>query len=192
MALDNTKIKSKPTLDAVLAINKLRENNQTVLIRCIPAHSGYVGNENEANNIDATLLKLTISKVTWRNKVSRSIHNLNRGNLWKATMFLTGHVALNYHLNKYKPNKTSKTYPHCTAAGDTTNHYIGQCPQWSAQRSAVLPVFDSFYLSGSEVVHDFTFFAILKYINSYIIYLPKFNFLRFSKFNLTANSDVNF
>ena len=32
MALDNTKIKSKTTLDAVLVLNKLGENNQ-VLIR---------------------------------------------------------------------------------------------------------------------------------------------------------------
>ena len=44
MALDNTKIKSKMTLEAVLALNKLGENNQ-VLIRWIPAHSGYLGNE---------------------------------------------------------------------------------------------------------------------------------------------------
>ena len=43
MALDNNKIKSKATRDAVLAINKLRENQ--VLIRWIPAHSGYVGKE---------------------------------------------------------------------------------------------------------------------------------------------------
>ena len=71
MALDNTKIKYKTTLDAVLVINKLRDNNR-VLIRWIPAHSGYVGNKKEgtlakkgANNIDATLLKLPIPKVTW-------------------------------------------------------------------------------------------------------------------------------
>ena len=70
MALDNTRIKSITTLDVVLAINKLRENNH-VLIRWIPAHSGYVGNEKEgtlakrgANNIDATLLKLPIPNVT--------------------------------------------------------------------------------------------------------------------------------
>ena len=71
MALDNTKIKSKTTLEAVLALNILRENNQ-VLIRWIPAHSGYLGNEKAdslakrgANNTDATLLKLPIPKVTW-------------------------------------------------------------------------------------------------------------------------------
>ena len=45
MALDNTKIKSK-TLDAVLVLNALGENNQ-VLIRWIPAQNGYVGNEKE-------------------------------------------------------------------------------------------------------------------------------------------------
>ena len=122
MALDNTKIKSKTTLDAVLALNKLGENNQ-VLIRWIPAHSGYLRNEKadslakrRANNTDATLLKLPIPKVTWevairertkhniwtkwrdappshftrvwRKKFSKSIHNLNRGNLRKATMFI--------------------------------------------------------------------------------------------------------
>ena len=197
MALDNTKIKSKTTLEAVLALNKLGENNQ-VLIRWIPAHSGYLGNEKAdslakrgANNTDATLLKLPIPKVTWdvairertknniwtkwrdappshftrvwRKKFSKSIHNLNRGNLRKATMFLTGHVTLNYHLNKYKPDKISKTCPHCLAAEETTNHYIGQCPKWSAQRSAV---FDSFYLSISEVVDDFSIFVIMKYINA--------------------------
>ena len=40
VALDSTKIKSKTTLAAVLALNKLREKQ--VLIRWIPAHSGYV------------------------------------------------------------------------------------------------------------------------------------------------------
>ena len=70
MALDNTKIKSKTTLDALLALNKLGENNQ-VLIRWIPAHSGYLGNEKAdtlakggADNTDRTLLKLPIPKVT--------------------------------------------------------------------------------------------------------------------------------
>ena len=70
MALDNTKMKSKTTLDAVVALNKLGENNQ-VLIRWIPAHSGYLGNEKadslakrRANKTDATLPKLPIPKVT--------------------------------------------------------------------------------------------------------------------------------
>ena len=69
-ALDNTKIKSKTTLDAVLSLNKLGENNQ-VLNRRIPAHNSYLGNEKAdslakigANHKDATLLKLPIPKIT--------------------------------------------------------------------------------------------------------------------------------
>ena len=60
IARDNTKIKSKTRLGAVLVLDKLGVNNQ-VLIRWIPAHSGHVGNEIEhtlakkgANNTDVT------------------------------------------------------------------------------------------------------------------------------------------
>ena len=66
-------------------------------------------------------------------------------------------------VNCRPPDKISKTYTHCLAAEKTTNHYIGQCPKWSAQRCAV---FDSFYLSISEVVDDFSIFATMKYINT--------------------------
>ena len=108
------------------------------------------------------------------------------------TIFLTDHVAINYFLNKYKPEKISKACPHCLAADETTNHYIVQCPKWSAQKIAV---FDSFYLSVSEVIDDLSIFAILKFINSSIIlfiYLLKFNCLRLSKLNVAVNSNVNF
>ena len=42
----------------------------------------------------------------------------------EKTIFLTDHVALNYFLNKYKPEKISKACPHCLAADETTNQYI--------------------------------------------------------------------
>ena len=45
----------------------------------------------------------------------------------------------------------------------TAYHYSGQCPKWFVQRSAV---FDSFYLSVSEVVDYFSILAIMKYINA--------------------------
>ena len=55
----------------MLALNKLGENNQ-VLIRRIPAHSGYLGYEKAdtlakrgADYTDAALLKLLIPKATW-------------------------------------------------------------------------------------------------------------------------------
>ena len=142
-----------------------------------------------ANNTDATLLKLSIPKATrnvairertkhnmwtkWRdappshftrvrrNKFSKSFHNLKLGNLSKAT--ISGHVALNYHINKYKLSKISKSSPHCFAVEKTTNPHIGQCSKWSAQSRAV---FSSFYLNVSEVVDDFFIFVIMKYINA--------------------------
>ena len=43
MALENTKIKSKTTLDAMLTLNKLGENNQVLISQIAP--SGYLGNE---------------------------------------------------------------------------------------------------------------------------------------------------
>ena len=61
MALDNTKIKSKTTLEAVLALNKLGENNQ-VLIRWIPAHSGYLGNEKADSLIGHVTLNYHLNK----------------------------------------------------------------------------------------------------------------------------------
>ena len=84
MALENTKIESKTTLDAVLALKKLGGNNQ-VLIRWIPSLSGYLGNEKAntlakrgANNTNATLLKLLIPKVTW----DVAIRNRTKHNIW--------------------------------------------------------------------------------------------------------------
>ena len=135
-AIDAAKIKSKTTLKATEALNTLGKGNQ-VLLRWIPAHCGYEGNEKAdslakrgSKNVDSTQISLPIPKAIgyaalrartklragetwrnlppshmkrlWRNKFSREIPKLNRGNLRRAVQFLTGHAALNYHLNKYK------------------------------------------------------------------------------------------
>ena len=44
LALDSTKIKFKTTLDVVMALNKLGENKQLLII-CIPTNRGLRGNE---------------------------------------------------------------------------------------------------------------------------------------------------
>ena len=197
MALHSTKLKSKTTLEAVQMLNYLGSNNH-VLVRWIPAHSGFRGNEKAdtlakrgANNSAATSFKLPVpiaawnmalrkrtlgnisTKLTnippshfkrvWRNKFKSVSQTMNRDNLRKATMFLTGHSTLNYHLNKYNPDKIPKTCPHCLGAEETTDHFIGYCPKWSANRSAL---FKSFYLSVEEVVENFSIFVILKFIRS--------------------------
>ena len=156
-ALDNTKIKPKTTLDALSnqvlirwtqhisalrVINKLTllpiEEPITLLRSCSSGRFRRLlgtWKEERGQNITYGINRETHFRPTlqgaWWNKFSKSIHNLHRGNLRKATMLLTGHVALNYYFNKYK---ISKTCPHCIAAEETTV----QCQKWSAQRSAVL------------------------------------------------------
>ena len=98
-----------------------------------------------------------------RDKFAGYLPHLSRSNLRKMTMFLTGHSTLNYTLNKYKPNTISKTCPHCEAEEETLNHFIGRCPKWSAQRSAL---FNSFYISITDVVEQFPLSVILNFINA--------------------------
>ena len=196
-AVDNIKIKSKTTHEAVQALNTLGMSNH-IIIRWIPAHCGYVGNEKAdllakrgASNIDSTIASLPVSgaawnaalrdrtaaknkikwskvppshfSAVWRDKFSNHLNNLSRGNLRKATQFLTGHAALNYHLNKYKPHLISKNCPHCFADVENIGHYVGQCPKWSAYRSAL---FESFYLSATDIVDKFDLSTILNFINA--------------------------
>ena len=75
MALDNTKITSKTTHDAALALNKLGENNQ-VLIRWLAAI--WTMKNKGDNKTDAALLKLPIPKATWEVAIrDRTKHNMD-------------------------------------------------------------------------------------------------------------------
>jgi hypothetical protein len=98
-----------------------------------------------------------------RDKFTKSISKFGKESLRSATQFLTGHCELNYHINKYKPNETPKTCPHCLTAEETMNHFIGQRPKWSYQRGGH---FNSYYLSITEVVDKFSLSRIVGYIKS--------------------------
>ena len=102
-------------------------------------------------------------KRVWRDKFARSLRKFGKDSLRSATQFLTGHCELNYHINKYKPDKVPKTCPHCCMDEETINHFIGQCPKWSLQRGAY---FNSFYISVTDVVDEFSLPKIVSYINS--------------------------
>ena len=52
-------------------------------------------------------------KRTWRDKYTSELAKLRRPGLRIATQLLSGHAAVNYHLHKYKPYFTSKTFPFC-------------------------------------------------------------------------------
>ena len=77
-------------------------------------------------------------------------------------MFLTCHFTLDYHLNNYKHDKILQTCPRCSTEEETTNHIIGQCPKWSAEKRALL---QSFCLSVTGVVDNFTVFVMIQFIN---------------------------
>ena len=102
-------------------------------------------------------------KRVWREKFAKSTSKFGKESLRSATQFLTGHCELNYHINKYKPNKIPKTCPHCLMAEETINHFIGQCPKWSYQRGGY---FNSFYISATDVADEFSLPRIVGFINS--------------------------
>ena len=90
MAVDNTKIKSKTTLETIVALNTLGEQNN-VLLEWIPAHSGYEGNEKVdslakkgASNQDSSLESLPIPKVIW-NEALRKRTLAKTENDWGAS-----------------------------------------------------------------------------------------------------------
>ena len=181
-ALDSLKIKSKTTQTTLETLNTLATNN-TVLLRWIPAHSGYVGNEKAddlakdgANNMNSTCTTLPIPgcvinstlknrtarkweirrskeqssffSTMWREKFTKDIEKLSKNNLRIATHILTGHAALNYHLNKYKPMNIKKACPHCSDADETITHYLGKCSKWSYQRFLI---FGMFYMDPPKI-----------------------------------------
>ena len=197
MDIDKPKIKSKTTIKAIGALNRLGEANQ-VLLRWIPAHNGYDGNEKAdslakrgSTNLNSTPLYLPTPKVTWngylvsntRAETEREWNNLQERHIklaWReifyptitklkrdrlrlATHFLTGHAALNYHLNKFKPLTIPKTCPHCEMEDETVTHFMGRCPKWSAQRGAY---FNTFYTNISEIADNNTLNEIVNYINA--------------------------
>ena len=197
MDIDKPKVKSKTTIRAIGALNRLGEGNQ-VLLRWIPAHSGYDGNEKAdslakrgSENSNSTPLYLPTPKVTWngylesntrseserewknlqerhiklawRENFYPTITKLKRDRLRLATHFLTGHAALNYHLNKFKPLTIPKTCPHCKMEDETVTHFMGRCPKWSAMRGAY---FNTFYTNISDIADNNTLNEIINYINA--------------------------
>ena len=71
-------------------------------------------------------------KRVWRDKFAKSISKFGKESVRSATKFLTGHCELNYHINKYKPNKIPKTCPHCLMEEETVGHFVGRCPKCSS------------------------------------------------------------
>ena len=88
-AIDGNTIKSNTTLNVVQILNTLAGNNQ-VLIRWIPAHNGFEGNEKAdelakrgASGTDSTVLDLPTPRATW-NAALRERTTNNVSKKWRS------------------------------------------------------------------------------------------------------------
>ena len=89
MAMSNIKVKSKSTSTAISELNQLAMDNQ-VLLRWIPAHKGYDGNEKAdslakkgSDNLDSAQVQLPIPKVLWKGAL-RSISHRKMRERWRT------------------------------------------------------------------------------------------------------------
>ena len=99
--------------------------------------------------------------ILWREKFAKELIKMNRKDLRVATQLLTGHAALNYHLNKLhciaKP-----TCPLCEADDETVSHFLGQCPMLGNLRADLL---NTYYTTASDIVDRYSLAQIVKYAN---------------------------
>ena len=84
MAMSNFKVKSKSTSTAISELNQLTMDNQ-VLLRWIPAHKGYNGNEKADflakkgfDKLDSAQVLLPLPNVLWKGALRSISHRKMR------------------------------------------------------------------------------------------------------------------
>ena len=94
--------------------------------------------------------------------IKRDLNRLlikNRTQYRTAVQLITGHAALNKYLHKIKKVDTD-ICPNCEYEKETVNHFLGQCPAFAQQRGEI---FNSFYLSASDIFENHSILKIVKY-----------------------------
>ena len=94
--------------------------------------------------------------------IKRDLNGLlinNRTHYRTAVQLITGHAALNKYLHKIKKVDTD-ICPNCEYEEETVNHFLGQCPAFARQRGEI---FESFYLSTSDIFENHSILKIVKY-----------------------------
>ena len=76
-----------------------------------------------------------------------------------AIHLLTGHIALNHHLNKIKVEK-SPLCPYCHLEGETTEHFLGKSPVFYYQRQNH---FDTHFATLVDLIKNNNLNKIIKY-----------------------------
>ena len=99
--------------------------------------------------------------VNMNNKLSRDLQKLM--NIHKkyrlAIHLLTGHIALNHHLNKIKV-ENSPLCPYCHLERETTEHFLGKCPVFYYHRQNH---FDTHFATLAELIKSTNLNKIIKY-----------------------------
>ena len=130
---------------------------------------GYVPHSHLKNKIREHIDSL--SKVKWAREAPRlsrltiddnkvkEYQKLNRADARMAIQILSGHAALKHHLHRMKL-ENSPTCPKCGDEGETIEHFMGVCPYYAQLRGQV---FNSYYLSISEICRHHSLKQILKF-----------------------------
>ena len=175
--LDSTTCRSRTTIKTIRHLNTLAIYND-VMIRWIPAHQGYDGNEmadilakkgaQEIEEITLIPIPKAAAYAALRNKVKtgpikhtehmdlmwteryeKILPKLNRTDLRAATHLLTGHCHLNYHMKKLGKVNTTICEA-CKLEEETVKHVLTECPAlWRLRQET----FDRLGLSMYEIRH---------------------------------------
>ena len=99
--------------------------------------------------------------VNMNNKLCRDLQKLM--NICKkyrlAIHLLTGHIALNHHLNKIKV-ENSPLCPYCHLERETTEHFLGKYPVFYYHRQNH---FDTNFTTLAELIKNTNLNKIIKY-----------------------------
>ena len=98
-----------------------------------------------------------LSRLTIDDNKVKEFQKLNRADARIAIQIV--HAALKHHLHRMKL-ENSPTCPKCGDEGETIEHFMGVCPYYAQLRGQV---FNSYYLSISEICRHHSLKQILKF-----------------------------
>ena len=107
------------------------------------------------------------NKMLLGKKPHNIIKNLNtslitsRNNYRTAVHLITGHCALNKHLNNIRKSDTSAC-PNCGHDEETVSHFLGQCPATAQLRGKF---FRDYYLPVNDIMDHYHITSIINYTN---------------------------
>ena len=131
---------------------KQRINQGAVMARC---NVGWAKTEHKH-----TALALGKNSATTKQDIQKLFNN--RKDLRTAVQLISGHIGLNYHLNKMQISLSNKCQVCEDACNETVEHFLGQCPAYSQARDEF---FNTFYTYDHNIFDNHKIAVIVKYAN---------------------------